>query len=260
MNFDPMLWPYEVDEKDVAVRLTVDGQPFSKGRARFTKAGHAYTPKKTRSHENMLKLLMRSALPTDEPDDKSRFGLRCLFYRSTRQRIDCDNLIKAVSDAATGAVWKDDAQVLEVIGRLFLADDEPRTEIVIYRIEDPSPRGVCPVCGKEVVTYPSQGIVYCSSECWSKNQRVMRECRWCGEEYELVQSMAKRSKGFCSRKCSMAYHGRKKTEERGPHTWTCKDCGGPVSRKEYERCRACSMKHRQDPTSNYWKVRHGKDG
>ena len=258
MNFDPMIWPYKVDEKTVVIRLTVDGQPVSKGRARFTKSGNVYTPEKTKAHESMLKLLMLNKLEASKPDSKSRFGLRCLFYRSTRQRIDCDNLLKAVSDAANNLVWKDDAQVIEVIGRLFLADENPRTEIVIYKLEDTAPRPKCLNCGEEVLTYPSVGAQYCSTDCYNASMRVDLVCRWCGGKYEVPQSMAKRGKGFCSRQCSREYHGRKKTEEKGPHTWKCIDCGGPVSRKEYERCRACSMAHRQKPTSNYWKLRYEK--
>lgn len=254
--FDPSFWPYPITTEQIVIRLSVEGEPVSKARARYTRAGRMYTPQKTVAHEAMLKLLMRAELGAIDPDGKSRFGLRSIFYRSTRQRIDCDNLLKAVSDAANGVVWKDDAQVVEVIGRLFLADASPRTEIVIYRVDDPAPRDKCPVCGKEVVTYPSQGVKYCSLDCYNKTLRTTLECRWCKKEYEVPISIAKRGKGFCSRQCSREYHGRKRSELNGPQTWKCIDCGGPVSRREYERCRACSMIHRQDPTSNYWKLRH----
>lgn len=243
-TFNPLQWPYPITEQSIVLRIKVDGQPTSKAR---------------KAYEGELRTLMRDALKGALPDKANRFGLRCLFYRDTRQRIDCDNLMKTVSDAANGEVWKDDAQVVEIIGRLFLADEAPRAEILIYRVDDPSPRKRCLTCGGEVVTYPSLDGNYCSHECYSKSTRVQVVCKECGESFELPKSLAKRRAGFCSRHCAMTYYGKKKSVERGPSTWKCKDCGAPVSRKEYERCRACSMKERMLPTSNYWNLRYRHD-
>ena len=237
-------WPYSVAPEAVVVSFVVEGSPKTKSH---------------RDYEHSLRTLMRQSMHGKEADKVSRFGLRCLFYRDTRQRIDCDNLMKAVSDAANGEVWKDDAQVVEIIGRLFLANENPRSEILIYRIDDPSPRKRCLTCGGEVVTYPSLDGNYCSHECYSKSTRMQVVCKECGESFELPKSLAKHRAGFCSRKCAMAYYGKQRTAERGPSTWKCKDCGGPVSRREYERCRACSMKERMLPTSNYWKLRYSDD-
>ena len=36
------------------VEIEVSGQPIGKGRPRFTKAGHAYTPTKTREYEKRI--------------------------------------------------------------------------------------------------------------------------------------------------------------------------------------------------------------
>ena len=240
--FNPLSWPYPVPEQDIVLHLTVDGQPVSKAR---------------REYERRLRGVIQDSLVDYHKDAESSFGLRCMFYRNSRQRIDCDNLIKAVSDAATGEVWKDDNQVVEVIGRLFVASDTPHAEIVIYRLPNPAPRKQCLSCGKEFVTYPSLNADYCSQECYQKSTHATVVCKECGKEFEIIQSLAKKRAGFCSRHCSMVYHGRKKTTERGPQTWKCRVCGGPVSRKEYELCRACSMKERMLPTSNYWKVRYG---
>ena len=240
-TINPLQWPYSVAEQAIVLHIKVDGQPTSKAR---------------RAYENRLRCLMRDMLNGLLPDSANRFGLRCLFYRDTRQRIDCDNLMKAVSDAATGVAWKDDAQVVEVIGRLFLASDKPYAEIVIYRVDDPAPRKRCLTCGKEVITYPSTDSNYCSPECYRKSTYVTTTCKECGKEFELVRSLAKKRAGFCSRRCALLFYGRQKTAERGPQTWKCRVCGGPVSRKEYEVCRGFSMKERSLPTSNYWKVRH----
>ena len=257
-EYDPIVWPYVISEDDIVLRLTVEGDPLSKARPRFGADGNIYTPQKTRNYEDAIGFLMRGELRDREPDSKGRYALRCIFYRSNRQRIDCDNLLKIVSDAATAQVWEDDCQVVEVIGRLFLASKHPRTEIVIHRVDNPSPHRECQFCGKEFVTYPSVDSKFCSVDCANKSKRVTVTCRWCGEEFELPQSVAKKRKDFCSRACASSFHGEKRSGANGPSTWKCQDCGGGVSRKEYTRCRACSMKHRSDPTSNYWKLRHKK--
>ena len=36
------------------VEIEISGQPIGKGRPRFTKTGHAYTPTKTREYEKRL--------------------------------------------------------------------------------------------------------------------------------------------------------------------------------------------------------------
>ena len=258
-SYDPAVWPYPIPFEDIVLRVSIEAEPLSKKRARIGRNGGMYTPQDTRDYETSLNLIMSNAVNSTEPDRASKFGLRCIFYRSNRQRIDCDNMIKVVADAATktGVIWGDDNQVIEIIGRTFLACEVPHTDIVIYKVGNPFPHQKCPECGKEFITFKSTNVKHCSAACASKSKHVTLICRECGEHFDIVQSMAKKRGGFCSRECSMRYHGRKKTQERGPQTWKCQDCGGPVSRKEYTRCRACSMKHRQEPTSNYWRVRYG---
>ncbi len=257
--YNVLAWPSPILEKDRVVSFVYNGDPIAKGRARKGKNGNMYTPESTRQYEALLGTGFQSMLNGIEPNGKDKFALRCVFYRSNRQRIDCDNLLKAVSDAATGLVWVDDSQVLEVIGRLFLNSPSPRAEIAIYRVEDTSPGKICPVCSNEFLTFPSVDAIHCSSECAKKSKRVAFVCKECGGDYEVVQSIAKRGKGFCSRACSLSYYGKKRTENRVA-TRVCEDCGNPVSRKEYVVCRACSMKRRSDPNSNYWQVRHKKIG
>lgn len=255
---DIFSFPYEVDRDGIVLHMIYEGDPISKARPRFGGSGKVYTPAKTKHYEETLRWLIREQLRNLEPDANSRFALRCLFFRATRQRIDCDNLIKAVSDAANEQVWKDDAQVMEIFGRLYLFEEHPRAEILIYRIEDSSPRPKCLQCGKEIITYPSVNSQYCSPECFSQSRRVTCVCRECGKEYEIPQSLAQTQAGFCSRVCGVAYHAKQK-RAKGSDLWTCQDCDKPVSRKEYTHCQACSMKHRQEPTSNYWKSRYGKE-
>lgn len=254
---DILTFPYSVEESAIAFKMVFEGEPVSKGRARFNRNGNAYTPEKTRNYEAHLRMLMRLQLGAQEADADSTFALRCLFFRSTRQRIDCDNLIKAVSDAANGQIWRDDAQIMEVFGRLYLFETTPRVEVLVYRLENSAPRTSCLQCGKPVKTYPSVNSQYCSTACANRSTHVVCTCKECGKEFDIPKSLAAKRAGFCSRECGIANHAKRRRAT-GRDLWRCTDCGEPVSRKEYTRCRACSMKHRQEPTSNYWKLRYGK--
>lgn len=58
-------------------------------------------------------------------------GLVCLFFRPDRQRIDVDNLLKHVCDAANGVLWVDDTQCTAIAGVIGLDRDDPRTVIAV---------------------------------------------------------------------------------------------------------------------------------
>ena len=63
------------------------GQPIGKGRPRFTRSGHVYTPDKTKRSEQ------REIFPG---------------------KPDIDNVAKIVLDSFNGVVFEDDAQVYEL--------------------------------------------------------------------------------------------------------------------------------------------------
>jgi Holliday junction resolvase RusA-like endonuclease len=157
----------------VVIKLTVEGEPISKARARLGRYGNFYTPEKTKGYENYLRIRIKSKLGGREPDKDSYFGVRAIFYRSNRQRIDCDNLMKSVFDAGNELIYKDDKQVTELFGKLFLASPNPRVEFIFYRVKDTTPKQKCAVCGNEFIRPP--GYVYkngfCSHTCRNKSKR-----------------------------------------------------------------------------------------
>jgi len=57
-----------------------------------------------------------------------------MFFTKTQQRRDIDNMTKLFFDACTGIVWGDDSQVHELICRVVRSDENPRTEVAIYRL------------------------------------------------------------------------------------------------------------------------------
>jgi len=108
----------------------VPGRPRGKGRPRFTKAGHAFTPKTTKDYEESI----RSAFKESEMghiailDKPAQVFVSAWFKPPTRLRKadrqraidfstphtrkpDGDNILKAVCDALNGLAWDDDSQV-----------------------------------------------------------------------------------------------------------------------------------------------------
>lgn len=228
---------------EIVLKLTFDGNPLAKSRPRFSR-GRVYNPQKNEDYEEALGWAMKAELGQHEMDDINEFGLSCNFYRSTAQRIDVDNMIKTVCDAANNIVWKDDAQCIEVYGRVFRRDKNPRTEMVIYRIPDAesSPHKICPQCKIKFKSAPSIKTVFCSQGCFRASRQRVKICKFCKNEFEVPLAKFKRGlRNFCSYSCSSSYYGEiKSLEYQQKHR--CKLCKGPVSRAEYTRCRACFIK------------------
>lgn len=256
-SIDLTQWPCPIEKEKIVINLRLEGEPVSKSRARMGRYGNFYTPEKTNGYEKFLKWNIRAQLGNKGPDPDSFFGVRALFYRSNRQRIDCDNLMKSVFDAGNDLIYKDDKQVSEEFGKLFLADPNPRIEFVVYVVDDTSPKRVCHHCKSEFVRSKSVKSVYCSMKCRNESKHITKTCEWCKSSFSLPMSVAKATAAkYCTKECAVKGNGRRKTMLRGPGNWKCGDCGGYVTRREYRYCKSCSMKRRGDPTSNYYKLRH----
>lgn len=117
----------------------VPGRPVGKGRPRFTRQGHAYTPDKTKAYETLVKLCWkeaggvkltgpvfariyaRFAIPKSYPKSKAE-KLRGHGYTG---KPDADNIAKAVLDALNGLAYDDDSQVWGIhVCRLWCRTDE----------------------------------------------------------------------------------------------------------------------------------------
>lgn len=131
------------------VTFIIQGEPVGKGRPRFAN-GHCYTPKKTRSYEDMVKLSWMTAKnrpinPHDGPicievdvyhaipasTPKIR---RDEVLASLPQKVpDLDNCIKSVTDALNGLAYIDDKQIVGIIGRKYFAEFG-RVEVRVTRL------------------------------------------------------------------------------------------------------------------------------
>lgn len=258
-------------QNNIVFQLEFIGEPVAHQRPRLGRGGKTYTPQKTKEYKEGLAWIIKSEIRNYKIDKEALYGIQAIFYRSNRQRVDIDNLLKTVLDSLTLAgFWADDAQVREISARLLKSQKQARTEFVVYKISEEwahVPSSKCQYCNGPISpkkTYPSSIRQFCSNECFNKSNRITITCRWCGKEFDIPRSQATRKSEryqyptqFCSRECSIQYHRQlKRIAGKESDKWKCQTCGGRVSRKEYTICRACSMKTRSDPTSNYWKLRH----
>ncbi|WP_280412590.1 RusA family crossover junction endodeoxyribonuclease [Nocardia asiatica] len=218
----------EILDVEVIARFTVDGEPVSKARARFTNYGsktRVYTPEKTRVAEERVAWSFRKAAPNHIADRESTYGVMAVFFNDTRQRRDVDNMIKLVCDALNGVAWHDDVQVEEVAGRRGRdIHGNARTEILVYRIgKVVRPEKLCPGCGESFPVYPSTAgrVKYCSRQCGvaaRKAARKPRVCAHCGDSFEAKPSDA-------SVHCSVACRSAANSVDA-----ECEGCGTKIHR------------------------------
>lgn len=125
------------------IRITLDGAPVGKGRARFTSAGgfgRAYTPAKTRAYEAALSTVARKVMDGAEPISgpislfvQARVAIPASWSKAKKQsartglimptsKPDWDNYGK-ITDALNGIVWIDDSQIVRGSVVKFYADD-----------------------------------------------------------------------------------------------------------------------------------------
>lgn len=109
--------------------FTVKGQPKGKGRPRFTKNGHVYTPESTRIYEEEIKLRYKEKFKDEMLDGNiavevfinkkpaSYLGIKKynkLLGKYCNIKPDTDDVVKAVLDALNGIAYADDKNVVEL--------------------------------------------------------------------------------------------------------------------------------------------------
>lgn len=222
--------------------VVVDGDPISKARARFTRHGRPYTPSKTIAGEKHI-----AAGLSGIKAFRSNVAVACLFYRASRQRIDVDNLLKAVLDAGTrAAIWNDDSQVTAIVGIAEYDRERPRTIICLGEHTSTLTRGdaamvKCQACDK--LFFPGgqrrEKAKWCSREC----QTYLKEPVPCPR----CQKLFKRASGnhkYCSVECRGLAQTAKSISDRLLKTHCEKghlldDDNSYVKENGYKRCRLC---------------------
>lgn len=124
-----------------AVVLTISGEPASKARPRFSRTGQTYKTAEDEQAEARTGWQLRRAFRQPWVGNLA-FG--AVFFRSSRQRIDVDNLVKHVADAGNGIAWADDAQITALYAVVELDAQYPRSLIVVTRHVSSLTRGRAP--------------------------------------------------------------------------------------------------------------------
>lgn len=115
--------------------FVVPGTPVAKGRPKFARRGNfvtTYTPEKTASYENLVKVKAEAAMggrpvidgavsvvialyitpPASWSQKKQRSALAGEIFPTSKP--DVDNTLKGIMDACNEIVWKDDKQAVDV--------------------------------------------------------------------------------------------------------------------------------------------------
>lgn len=127
-------------------KFIIEGEAVPKGRPRFTRSGHTYTPKRTKDYEKLVKqsLKLQKAKLSNKPllmkVDIFKGYLKSWTIKQCEQaktgelqpfrRPDVDNYVKAILDGADGILYKDDAQIIRLEVEKHYGK-EPRVEIQI---------------------------------------------------------------------------------------------------------------------------------
>jgi Holliday junction resolvase RusA-like endonuclease len=119
------------------IEFWISGKPQGKERPRFTRQGHTYTPKKTRSYENtvittFLRNFRKNGVKFPTFDGDKQVSVELIAYYeipkswSKKKRAaaiegmlrptvkpDTDNIAKIVLDSLNGLAYADDKQVVD---------------------------------------------------------------------------------------------------------------------------------------------------
>ena len=139
----------------MTIQFTIDGPPYGKGRPRFTRTGHTYTPDKTAQYERRVILAYKSQARGQRLSGPIEAAIYTTFgpVKSDSIRMwakklagavlpvkkpDCDNIAKTVLDALNGVAYDDDCQIVALhVYKLY--GETPR--VTVQRREVAEERG-----------------------------------------------------------------------------------------------------------------------
>lgn len=136
------------------ISFTIEGAPVPKGRPRFTRTGHTFTPAKTRQYEALVTARAREAMigkrkiekpsavrvdilaifPVPSSWSKKRRTAALLGVDHHISKPDLDNVAKAALDGINGVVFEDDSQVVELRARKAYGT-EPEVKVFIDEVK-----------------------------------------------------------------------------------------------------------------------------
>ena len=133
--------------------FVIHTEPVGKGRPRFTRDGHAYTPERTRRFEaavraaalDFMKRMGTGRIPADIPISVhvvACFRIPTSWTKRKKAaaseqipRIDVDNILKAVLDGMNGILFEDDRQVVKAVAEKRY-EEEDRVLVFVHTPEE----------------------------------------------------------------------------------------------------------------------------
>ena len=133
------------------VTYIVYGEPVGKGRPRFARRGNfvsTYTPEKTKTYEDEIRMMARAAMGSSEPLDTPmtvaiyiRVGIPASYSKQKRKdalagiikpmkKPDLDNITKCFLDGMNDIVYLDDKQVVNLHVTKVYAET-PAVEVMV---------------------------------------------------------------------------------------------------------------------------------
>ena len=133
------------------IKFTVPGVPVGKGRPRFTRTGHTYTPEKTAAYEEKVRLCwktqtgsgfaggtpLKASIIAYFPIPKSDSRKKAAAMEGTfHTKIpDSHNVVKAILDALNAHAYPDDSAVqIDRCWKVY-TNGAPRVEVEIKEAE-----------------------------------------------------------------------------------------------------------------------------
>ena len=133
------------------IKFTVPGVPVGKGRPRFTRTGHTYTPEKTAAYEEKVRLCWKTqsgqgfagGIPLIAsimayfpiPKSVSKKKAAAMEGKFHTKKCDADNLCKSIFDALNGCAYPDDSAVqIDRCWKVY-TNGAPRVEVEIREAE-----------------------------------------------------------------------------------------------------------------------------
>lgn len=135
------------------IKIVIPGDPVPQGRPRFVSRGkfvQTYDPKKSKDYKKAVAEIAKSQYKSQPIDQAIHVELN--VYRPVQKSIskaerhrrlsgvhrpivkgDIDNYFKAVTDACTGIIWTDDAQIVSTKSNKYYSED-PRVELIVKEI------------------------------------------------------------------------------------------------------------------------------
>ena len=115
----------------MTVKFTVPGVPVGKGRPRFTRSGHTYTPEKTKAYESFVRECWKKQSGAEfaggvplKAEIHGHFPIPASLSKKRRtamngtphtKKCDADNLAKSILDALNGVAYPDDSAISHLI-------------------------------------------------------------------------------------------------------------------------------------------------